>query len=123
MKTLRMIAMFGMAAGVLSAGCGSTQDVQRGATGTPTPRVADDDDDEGDDDEVEIALDQVPAAIRHAAEEAVPGFVLKSAETETEEGSLHYCLEGTAGGEMVEVEVSTDGKVLEIERGDDEDED
>ena len=85
--------------------------------------VEDDDDDEGDDEnEVEVALDQVPEEIRKAAEAAVPGFVLKSAEKETEEGSLHYCLEGTAGGEAVEIEVrASDANVVEIERGEDDD--
>ena len=113
-----------VALGWLVASCGAVQDV-RDKSGAPAEShhaVADDDDeDEGDDDEQAIALDQVPAAVRKAAEAAVPGFVITSAETETEEGALHYCLEGTAGGEAVEVEVSTDAKVLEIERGEDED--
>ena len=52
---------------------------------------------------------------------AVPGFVPSEAEKETEEGSLHYCVHGTADGEFVEVEVTADGRVLEIERGEDED--
>ena len=69
-----------------------------------------------------MALDQVPEAVKKAALAAVPGLVLKSAEKETEDGTLQYCLEGTAGGEAVEVEVrASDAKVTEIERGEDED--
>jgi len=84
----------------------------------------DDDDGDGDDDEVDVPVDQVPAAIRQAAEAAVSGFVLQSAEKETEDGATVYCLEGEAGGEHVEVEVrARDAKVLEIERGEDDDDD
>ena len=115
----------------LAASCGSVSDVQdaskkNGAQVPAATTAAVDDEDDGEDayeNEQVIALDKVPAAVRKAAEEAVPGFVLVSAETETEEGALHYCLEGTAGGEAVEIEVSTDAKVLEIERGEDDEDD
>ena len=81
-------------------------------------------DEENDDgEEEEVALGDVPEAVKKAALAAVPGLVLVEAERETEHGSTVYSLEGTAGGEAVEVEVSADGKVLEIERGEDEDED
>ena len=110
--------------GGLAAACGAVNDVQDAAARKHEPRsTAMDDEDGEDDDEQPIALDQVPAAVKKAAEAAVPGLVLKKAETETEEGALHYCLEGTADGEAVEVEVSTDGKVLEVERGEEEDDD
>ena len=116
--------MHGVLLGCL-ASCGAVQDVHHEGEGSrpagTVSRDGDDEGDEGDDDEQEIALDQVPAAVRKAAEAAVPGFVLASAETETEEGALHYCLEGTAGGEAVEIEVTTDARVLEIERGEDDD--
>ncbi len=120
--------MSGVCLAWLVAGCGAVKDVQEQSTpndGRVNLRADDDDDDEDarDDDEQAIALDQVPAAIKKAAEAAVPGFVLVSAETETEEGALHYCLEGTAGGESVEVELGTDAKVLEIERGEDDEDD
>lgn len=71
----------------------------------------------------EIPLDQVPQLVKDAARAAVPGFVIESAEKETEDGVVLYSLEGEAGGEEVEVEVSTAGKVLEIEHGDDDDDD
>lgn len=109
--------------GFLSMSCGAVMDVHDAHShARPVASADDEDGDEGD--EQRIALDQLPAAVKKAAEAAVPGLALKSAETETEQGVLHYCLEGTAGGEKVEVEVSPDGKVLEVERGDeDEDED
>ncbi len=111
--------------GCLVASCGAVQDVQDTHKRGPSSSAAlQDDDAEGEDgNEQPIALDEVPAAIKKAAEAAVPGLVLVRAETETEEGALHYCLEGTAGGEAVEVELSTDAKVLEVERGEDDEDD
>jgi len=80
-----------------------------------------DDDDDNDGTEVSIPLDQVPPAVMTAAKKAVPGAKFVEAETEVENGVRVYCLAGTADGEPVEVEVSAAGKVLEIERGDEED--
>ena len=110
--------------GGLAASCGSVQDVKTQSDHRAKTVATDDDEEEGDEEEGEdedVALDQVPAAVKKAAEAAVPGFVLKSAEKETENGALHYCLEGTAAGEVVEIEISPDAKVLEIERGDEDD--
>jgi hypothetical protein len=70
-----------------------------------------------------VALDQVPESVRKAAEAAVPGFAIQSAEKEVEDGTTLYSLEGTAGGKPCEVEVTADGKVLEIEGQDDDGED
>ena len=115
----------GIVLGCMVASCSSAQDrsVKAGEHRTGQVLVDDDDDDAGDDGEdVPVALDQVPEAIKKAAQDAVPGLVLKSAEKETEEGTLNYCLEGTAGGERVEVEVrASDSKVVEVERGEDDD--
>jgi hypothetical protein len=128
MKARKASWFTGVALGCLFASCSSAQDrsVKAGEQKAAHAMVEDDDiedDGEGDDEnEVAVALDQVPAAIKAAALAAVPGFVLKSAEKETEEGSLHYCLEGTAGGEAVEIEVrASDANVVEIERGEDDD--
>jgi hypothetical protein len=111
----------GVALCCIVASC-SSQDRSVKAGGHQPAQAMVEDDDEGDDEnEVAVALDQVPAAIKQAALDAVPGFVLESAEKETEEGSLHYCLEGTAGGEAVEIEVrASDANVVEIERGEDD---
>ena len=112
-----------LALGCLLAGCSSSQDRSVKAGSSAAAPVDDgDDEEEGDDAEEAVALDQVPEAIKQAALAAVPGLVLVSAERETEEGSLHYCLEGTVAGEAVEVEVrASDEQVVEIERGEDED--
>jgi hypothetical protein len=77
-------------------------------------------DDEG---EAEVALDQVPEAVMKAARAAVPGIVIEEAEREVENGVLVYELEGTANGKEYEIEVSADGKVLEIEEDDEDDDD
>ena len=69
-----------------------------------------------DDDGKAVPLDQVPAAVKQAAVDAVPGFVLERASSETKEGLVVYELEGPADGKKVEVEVTAEGKVLEIER-------
>lgn len=112
----------GVLIGWIAASCGSVQDVQvRAAHSAATDDDDADDVDEAGENDVEVPLDQVPAAVREAALAAVPGLVLVSAEKETEEGSLHYCLEGRADGEAVEVEVEAAGaRVVEIERGDDD---
>lgn len=84
----------------------------------------DDDGDDGDDDwEEEIPLDEVPEAVMAAALRALPGAVFEEAERELERGRLVYELEGTHEGERVEIELTEDGEVLEIERGDDDDDD
>ena len=121
-KNMKASWLTGALLGCMVASCSSAQDrsVKAGELRTTNAMV---DDDDGDDESDEaVALDQVPAAIKQAAQAAVPGLVLKSAEKETEDGSVVYSLEGTAGGEAVEVEVrASDAKVVEIERGEDED--
>ena len=69
-----------------------------------------------DDDGSAVPLDRVPAAAKQAAVDAVPGLVLERASRETEDGIVVYELEGTAGGHKVEVEVTAEGKILEIEK-------
>lgn len=64
---------------------------------------------------------QVPEVVMKAALAAVPGFTLKSAEKEIENGTTVYSLEGTAGGKECDIEVTADGKVTEVERDGDED--
>ncbi|MCA8960302.1 MAG: hypothetical protein KDC38_07300 [Planctomycetes bacterium] len=92
-------------------------------SGSPMMMADDDDEDEDEDDEVDVALDQVPQAIKDAAAAAVPGMVMTGAERETENGKVVYGIEGTLDGTPVEVEVTADGQVLEIETGADDDDD
>lgn len=123
MKATTTSWLSGVVLGCLAVSCGSVQDRSVKAQANGQTHATVDDDEEGDDENEEaVALALVPEEIKQAALAAVPGFVLSSAEKETEEGSLHYCLEGTAGGEAVEVEVrASDAKVVEIERGEDDD--
>lgn len=108
----------------LVAGCSQTHDVKaEEASHPPAVNAVDDDGDEGEETEEVVALDQVPAAVKAAAIAAVPGFVPSEAEKETERGSTHYCIHGHVGDEFVEVEVDLEGNVLEIERGEDDEDD
>jgi len=68
--------------------------------------------------EKSIPLSEVPAAARDAATAAVEGIVLTEAEVEKEDGQLVYELEGKVGEKEYEIEVTADGKVLEIEEED-----
>ena len=75
--------------------------------------------------EKEIPLSEVPQAALTAAEGAVEGITLTEAETEEEDGQTVYILEGAAAGKEYEIEVTADGKVLEVEEetGDDAEDD
>jgi len=67
-------------------------------------------------DEQKIDLAKVPAVVRQAAEKAAPGVKFTQATKETEEGKTTYSLEGkNAQNRDVTVEVTPDGKVLEVE--------
>lgn len=112
--------------GLFATSCGSTQDSNAptrayGSTSQPAlSRAAVDDEDDGDE---ALTPDQVPAAVRAAAQKALPGFVIVAAERETENGAVQYALEGTVNGVSKEIEVSADGQTVEIESGDDDDDD
>ena len=70
----------------------------------------------------EIPLSQVPAQAVTAAQGAVEGITLTEAEMEKEKGQTIYDLEGMANGQKYEIEVTADGKVLEVEqKGKDDD--
>ena len=66
----------------------------------------------------EIPLSEVPDVVMQAAMAAVEGITFKEAEVEEEDGQTVYELEGKANGVEYEVEVSADGKVLEVEEDD-----
>ena len=66
----------------------------------------------------EIPLSEVPDVVMQAAMAAVDGIKFKEAEVEEEDGQTVYELEGKANGVEYEVEVSADGKVLEVEEDD-----
>ncbi len=93
------------------AGCGSSR---------PSDRADGDDD---MDHEERIALADVPAPAMKAARGAVAGIDITGCEREMEDGVMVYELQGTAGGKEYEVECTADGRVLEVEDADDEEDD
>jgi uncharacterized membrane protein YkoI len=70
--------------------------------------------------EEKVPLEAVPRNVIDAASAAVPGLVIEQAERELERGLVVYELSGKANGKRVEVEVSAEGKVLEVENGGDD---
>ena len=64
-----------------------------------------------------VPLDEVPQGVTAAALAAGPGFVVEVAEKELEDGVAVYCLQGTAAGEAIEIDLTADGEVLEVEPG------
>jgi hypothetical protein len=70
-----------------------------------------------------IPLEEVPEKALAAAKAAVEGIVLTEAEIEKVKKDLVvYELEGVAAGVKYEIEVTSEGKVIEVEEDDDEDE-
>jgi uncharacterized membrane protein YkoI len=119
--------ILGLASSALAVGCrGSDASVTHASLANDarpsTAAVADDDEDD-DGDEQEIALADLPAAIKNAALAAVPGIVLTEAEKEVENGRELYSVEGTLDGEEYCIEIATDGSLIGVEHEDDEDDD
>ena len=76
--------------------------------------------------EKEVPLSEVPAEALKAAQGAVDGVTITEAEMEKEDGETVYVFEGEANGKEYEIEVTPEGKVLEVEEeaeDDDEDDD
>lgn len=76
--------------------------------------------------EKDVPLSEVPQEVLEAAQGAVDGITITEAETEKEDGETVYILEGQANGKEYEIEVTPEGKVLEVEEeteDDEEDED
>lgn len=80
----------------------------------------DDDDagDDADDNEMNVSIEDLPASVRKTAEAAVPGIVLSGAALDDEDGATIYEIHGTADGIAWCIEVSTDGKLIEVEEDD-----
>ena len=66
------------------------------------------------DDDKEIPLSKVPAKVRNAAIEAVPGLQLIEAEAHRTSKGTVYELEGIADGKKYELNIAADGKVLRV---------
>jgi len=73
--------------------------------------------------EEKVPLDQLPKAVKEAAEKAVKGIVLTEAEKETKGDKVTYEVEGKANGKEWEIAITPEGKVLEIEEDKDDDKD
>lgn len=117
---MRMLTPLGLLLGLIAAGCNQLVE-ERAAVepGNGGPAAAAN----ADEDEVDIPLDQVPAVVIKAAMDAVPGFEPEEAEMEVEDGVTVYSIEGEAGDDEFEIEVTAEGEVLEIEEDDEEDDD
>ena len=66
----------------------------------------------------DVALSDVPAAAIAAAEGAVDGLQVKSAESEVKNGRTVYELKGKVNDVKHEVKVSADGEVLKVKTDD-----
>jgi len=62
----------------------------------------------------DIPISEVPAAAVQAAEGAVDGIKLKSAEAKEKDGRTIYEIDGKADGVKHEVKVTADGQVLKV---------
>jgi hypothetical protein len=65
--------------------------------------------------EKDVPLSDVPAEALKAAQGAVDGITIAEAEMEKEDGKTVYVFEGEANGKKYEIEVTPEGKVLEVE--------
>jgi RNA polymerase sigma-70 factor (ECF subfamily) len=68
----------------------------------------------------EILLTDVPPELLAAAGRSLPGFTLLEAERKMEGGKLIYELKGRSAAGVYEITLTPDGRVLEVERDDDE---
>lgn len=66
--------------------------------------------------EKEVPLSDVPAEALAAAQDTIDDIVITEAEIEKEDGQTVYVFEGDANGTKYEIEVTPEGKVLEVER-------
>ncbi|MEO7994397.1 MAG: hypothetical protein ABI743_08355 [bacterium] len=70
--------------------------------------------------ESEVALDQTPDAVRGVLEKFAEAGSVDKIVREDEDGSIAYSSEITIGGTMFELKLNEDGRVLEVESGDDD---
>ena len=65
--------------------------------------------------EKDVPLSEVPQEALKAAQGAVDGITITEAETEKEDGETVYIFDGELNGKEYEIEVTSEGKVLEVE--------
>ena len=66
--------------------------------------------------ETKLELENVPEAVIKTAKMEVPGIQLLEAEMETEDGVVIYELDGEKDDYEYEMEISEDGKLLELQK-------
>ena len=118
---LKATALLTVLAAVGCSQLGDTAGPEMTVGGSDRPSVSAgvDDEHDGDQDETLVSAGDIPQAVRDAASAAAPGLVID--EAELEEGGTIYCVHGTVGGELVEVEVAADGSRAEVESDEDGD--
>lgn len=65
--------------------------------------------------EKKVPLSEVPQEVLKAAQGTVNGVTITEAEIEKENGETVYIFDGEANGKKYEIEVTPEGKVLEVE--------
>jgi hypothetical protein len=83
------------------------------ANGKDRPDETGDEDEDESEHELDIPVSAVPQQVRAAAEKAVPGIKLSEASVES---VLAYELTGSAQGKRYEIEVTSEGQILEAEQ-------
>ena len=73
--------------------------------------------------EQEIAISELPAIITTAIQDTLPGFEIAEAEIETKDKKITYEVEGIYQDQQYEIEISPDGKIIEIEEEDSDSDD
>ena len=107
---------------------GKEVEIEVAPDGTLLGKKIEDDEDEGDDDdddedeiEEEVSLDDVPEAVKATMLKEAAGAEIQEVVKETEGGQVVYEAEFEADGQEIEIEVATDGTLLEREIDDDDD--
>lgn len=107
---------------------GKEVDVEVAADGTVLGKEADDEDNDADDeeddedeDEVLVSSADVPAAVMDTIRKEAAGAEIKEIEKETENRQIIYSAELVVGGQEVDVEVASDGTLLNKEVEDEDD--
>ncbi|MDD3118953.1 MAG: PepSY domain-containing protein [Victivallales bacterium] len=72
--------------------------------------------DDADNEDEDISLAQVPAGVKSALTDAIPGLELSEAEIRKEGSLTIYELTGTAGDYDYEVQITGTGKILHLEQ-------
>lgn len=103
---------------------GQETDILVAADGTLLGTEVDDEDEDedADDGDVQVALDDLPAAVRATLLKEAPNGEIKDLEMETEDGRTQYAADVVIDGQVFDIEIAPDGTLLQ-KQVDDEDDD